>query len=93
MLRWGKKYNWSCICWDFPTNLTFLGKGFRALRDLLCSLDDALAWPCYPTESGGTHREHTQPAVPDLKPLSHLHHLDIRACPIRNNNHLWPFLF
>lgn len=34
MLRWGKKHNWLCICWDFSTNLTFLRRGFRAPRDL-----------------------------------------------------------
>lgn len=34
----GKKANWRCITWDFPTNLAFLGKGFRALGDLFpCS--------------------------------------------------------
>lgn len=34
----GKKYNWWCISWDFPTNLAFFGKGFRALGDLFpCS--------------------------------------------------------
>lgn len=55
------------------------------------SLDDAFAWPCYPTEPGRGHRAHTQPAVPDPKPLSHLHRPDIRACPIRSNNHLQLF--
>lgn len=57
------------------------------------SLGDALAWPCCPTGSGRGCREHNQPAAPDPKPSSHLHHSDIRACLIRINNHLWLFFF